>query len=52
MAKNKNRKVSRKRRTSEKELSANRKYKDTVFRMLFSDKANLLSLYNAINGSN
>ena len=28
---------------------ANRKYKDTVFRMLFSDKKNLLSLYNAIN---
>lgn len=30
MAKNKSRKVARKRRTSEKELSANRKYKDTV----------------------
>ena len=30
---------------------ANRKYKDTVFRMLFSDKENLLSLYNAINRS-
>lgn len=29
--------------------TANRKYKDTVFRMLFSDKENLLSLYNAIN---
>ena len=28
---------------------ANQKYKDTVFRMLFSDKKNLLSLYNAIN---
>ena len=28
---------------------ANKKYKDTVFRMLFSDKKNLLSLYNAIN---
>ena len=52
MAKNKSRKVARKRRTSEKELSANRKYKDTVFRMLFSDKVNLLSLYNAVNGSN
>lgn len=32
-------------------LSANRKYKDTVFRMLFADKTNLLSLYNAMNGS-
>ena len=31
--------------------SANRKYKDTVFRMLFSDKENLLSLYNAISSS-
>ena len=28
---------------------AHQKYKDTVFRMLFSDKKNLLSLYNAIN---
>ena len=27
--------------------TANRKYKDTVFRMLFSDRKNLLSLYNA-----
>ena len=32
-----------------KEIRANRKYKDTVFRMLFSDRRNLLSLYNAIN---
>ena len=30
--------------------AANRKYKDTIFRMLFSDKKNLLSLYNALNG--
>ena len=27
------------------------KYKDTVFRMIFKDKENLLSLYNAINGT-
>ena len=27
----------------------NRNYKDTVFRMLFSNRKNLLSLYNAIN---
>ena len=27
----------------------NRNYKDTVFRMLFSDRKNLLSLYNAMN---
>ena len=30
---------------------ANQKYKDTVFRMLFSDRKNLLALYNAVNGS-
>lgn len=29
---------------------ANRKYKDTVFRMLFSDKEKLLELYNAVAG--
>ena len=28
----------------------NRKYKDTVFRMLFKDKENLLGLYNAVSG--
>ena len=33
-------------------LTANRKYKDTVFRMLFSDKKNLLELYNAVSGKN
>ncbi len=31
-------------------VRANRKYKDTVFRMLFSDKKHLLSLYNAVSG--
>lgn len=32
---------------------ANRKYKDTIFRILFSEsKENALSLYNAVNGSN
>ena len=29
---------------------ANRKYKDTIFRWLFSDRKNLLSLYNAVSG--
>ena len=33
-------------------VTPNRNYKDTVFRMLFSDKKNLLSLYNAVNGRN
>lgn len=28
---------------------ANKRYKDTVFRMLFSDKVRLLQLYNAVN---
>ena len=57
MAKSKkNRKVTGKRKQPLKRMqvisnlpTANRKYKDTVFRMLFSDKENLLSLYNAIN---
>lgn len=30
--------------------AVNREYKDTVFRMLFSDKRNLLSLFNAVSG--
>ena len=34
-----------------KKVTANRNYKDTVFRKLFSDRRNLLSLYNAINGT-
>ena len=29
--------------------NAQRKYKDTIFRMLFKEKENLLSLYNALN---
>ena len=33
------------------ETHVNRKYKDTVFRMLFKKKENLLSLYNAVNGT-
>ena len=45
MAKRKNRRITK------KPLIANKKYKDTVFRMLFSDRKNLLSLYNAINGT-
>ena len=59
MAKNKKtRKVTVKKKQAAKRnqgmhrvTRANRKYKDTVFRMLFSDKENLLSLYNAINRS-
>lgn len=29
----------------------NRKYKDRLFRLVFSDKKDLLSLYNAVNGT-
>lgn len=36
----------------EKETATvNRKYKDTIFRMVFKDKKELLSLYNAVNHS-
>ena len=31
------------------ETNTQRNYKDTVFRMLFREKENLLSLYNALN---
>lgn len=34
---------------AEETLTVNREYKDTVFRMLFSKKSELLSLYNALN---
>ena len=34
-----------------KEENVQRNYKDTVFRMLFKEKENLLSLYNAVNGT-
>jgi hypothetical protein len=37
--------------TTKRAPVANRKFKDTVFRMLFSDKEALLSLYNAVNNS-
>ncbi len=31
---------------------ADRKYKDTLFRFIFHDKPDLLTLYNAVNGTN
>ena len=34
-----------------KEVAINQKYKDSVFRMLFNNKKELLSLYNAVNGT-
>ena len=36
----------------ENELVADKNYKDTLFRVLFHDKSRLLSLYNAVNGTN
>ncbi len=52
MAKRKNRKAAvKKTQRTGASLTANRKYKDTVLRRLFSDRKNLLSLYNAINGT-
>lgn len=32
--------------------AVNRTYKDTLFRMIFREKQNLLQLYNALNGTN
>ena len=52
MAKRKNNAgIVKKKQITEKNLKANRNYKDTVFRMIFSDRKNLLSLYNAVNGT-
>lgn len=39
------------RKTISQNSSVNRKYKDTLFRMIFRDRKNLLSLYNALNNS-
>ncbi len=33
------------------EINVQRNYKDTVFRMIFREKENLLNLYNALNGT-
>ena len=51
MAKCKRNRNRAKRNLTIKTPTANRNYKDTVFRMLFSDRKNLLSLYNAVNQS-
>ena len=49
MAKQKRKLQNTKKTFTVKVPAANRNYKDTVFRMLFSDRKNLLSLYNAVN---
>ena len=33
------------------DTTVNRSYKDSLFRMIFREKKELLSLYNAINGT-
>lgn len=35
-----------------RDIHGNRKYKDSLFRMVFNKKSDLLDLYNAINGTN
>ena len=37
---------------SEQNMQGNRAYKDSLFRLVFEKKEDLLSLYNAINGTN
>ena len=50
MAKRKNQKRrSKKYQVNNRQLKAKRMYKDTIFRMLYHNKENLLSLYNAVN---
>ncbi|MDO4556077.1 MAG: hypothetical protein Q4B70_13155, partial [Lachnospiraceae bacterium] len=39
------------RNSFEEPLAVNRQYKDRLFRFIFRDKASLLQLYNAINGT-
>ena len=36
---------------TQEQLSVNRMYKARLFEMLFSDKKELLGLYNAVNGT-
>ena len=42
---------NKKYQVNDHQLKAKRVYKDTIFRMLYHDKENLLSLYNAVNGN-
>ena len=49
MAKRKRKLQNTKKTFTVKVPATNRNYKDTVFRMLFSNRKNLLSLYNAVN---
>ena len=51
MAKRKSQKRrNQKYQANNRQLKAKRSYNDTIFRMLYHDKENLLSLYNTVNG--
>ena len=52
MAKHKKAQRNHKYSLHSRQRKVNRKYKDTIFRMLFKDRKNLLSLYNAMNKKN
>ena len=52
MAKHKKAQRNHKYSLHSRQRKVNRKYKDTIFRMLFKDRNNLLSLYNAMNKKN
>ena len=43
---------NKKYQVNNRQLKVKLPYKDTIFRMLYHDKENLLSLYNAVNGRN
>ena len=43
---------NKKYQVNNRQLKVKQPYKDTIFRMLYHDKENLLSLYNAVNGRN
>lgn len=49
MAKHKKAQRNHKYTLYSRQKNVNHKYKDTIFRMLFKDRKNLLSLYNAMN---
>lgn len=48
-ARNRIRRPERTVTATKKKIQVQRCYKDTLFRMLFREKENLLSLYNAVN---
>ena len=45
------RKLKKRNAKNQYEHRVNRKYKDSLFRKIFSDRKDLLDLYNALNGT-